>query len=54
MRTTPEHNLQVQVINLLRNYYGLCVFAVPNGGTRNLFEARNLKNEGVMDGVSLI
>ena len=52
MRTTPEHNLQVQVINLLRNYYGLCVFAVPNGGSRNLFEARNLKNEGVMAGVS--
>lgn len=52
MRTTPEHNLQIQVINLLRNYYGLCVFAVPNGGSRNLFEARNLKNEGVMAGVS--
>lgn len=52
MRTTPEHNLQVQVINLLRNYYGLCVFAVPNGGSRNLYEAINLKNEGVMAGVS--
>lgn len=52
MKNTPEHNLQVQVINLLRNYYGLCVFAVPNGGSRNLFEARNLKNEGVTAGVS--
>lgn len=52
MKNTPEHNLQVQVINLLRNYYGLCVFAVPNGGSRNLYEARNLKNEGVMAGVS--
>lgn len=52
MKNTPEHDLQVQVINLLRNYYGLCVFAVPNGGSRNLFEARNLKNEGVMAGVS--
>lgn len=52
MKKTPEHDLQVQVINLLRNYYGLCVFAVPNGGSRNLYEARNLKNEGVMAGVS--
>lgn len=52
MKNTPEHNLQVQVINLLRNYYGLCVFAVPNGGSRNLYEAKNLKNEGVMAGVS--
>lgn len=52
MKNTPEHNLQVQVINLLRNYYNLLVFAVPNGGSRNLFEARNLKNEGVMAGVS--
>ena len=52
MKNTPEHNLQIQVINLLRNYYGLCVFAVPNGGSRNLYEARNLKNEGVMAGVS--
>lgn len=52
MKKTPEHDLQVQVINLLRNYYNLLVFAVPNGGSRNLFEARNLKNEGVMAGVS--
>lgn len=52
MKNTPEHNLQVQVINLLRNYYNLLVFAVPNGGSRNLYEARNLKNEGVMAGVS--
>lgn len=52
MKKTPEHNLQIQVINLLRNYYGLYVFAVPNGGSRNLYEARNLKNEGVMAGVS--
>lgn len=47
-----EHNLQVQVVNVLRNYYHMLVFAVPNGGSRNAIEARNLKLEGALSGVS--
>ena len=45
-----EHQEQCAVIDYckLRNY---SVFAIPNGGTRNVREAMNLKREGVSPGV---
>ena len=36
----------------LRGVKGLCWFACPNGGYRNLITAVNLKQEGVRAGVS--
>jgi hypothetical protein len=51
---TSEHQLQVSIIDYvnkvlpsLRPY----IFAVPNGGLRNVIVAKKLKDEGVMAGV---
>lgn len=33
------------------NHLAKLLFAIPNGGKRNGFEAKNLKNEGVRPGV---
>ena len=46
-----EADFQVGVVRVLR-MAGHFVFAVPNGGSRNLREAVNLKAQGVMAGVS--
>lgn len=46
-----EANFQVGVVRFLR-MVGHYVFAVPNGGSRNVIEAANLKAQGVMAGVS--
>ena len=46
-----EANFQVGVVRFLRRA-GHYVFAVPNGGSRNLKEAVNLKAQGVLAGVS--
>lgn len=46
-----EENFQVGVVRMLR-MAGHFVFAVPNGGNRNLREAARLKAQGVMAGVS--
>lgn len=46
-----EANFQIGVVRALK-FAGHFVFAVPNGGSRNLIEARNLKAQGVMAGVS--
>lgn len=46
-----EADFQVGVVRFLRSQ-GHFVFAVPNGGSRNLREAVNLKAQGVMAGVS--
>lgn len=46
-----EANFQVGVVRFLR-MAGHYVFAVPNGGSRNLKEAVNLKAQGVLAGVS--
>ena len=37
--------------NPARDYVG-CVFAVPNGGNRNLVEAAEMKRQGLLAGVS--
>ena len=51
MKTT-EHELQVNCINYFRLRYpkGL-IFAIPNGGQRNVIVAAKLKAEGVLSGV---
>ena len=46
-----EDNLQRTIIRYLR-LKGIMVFAVPNGGSRNVREAHNLKLSGVLAGVS--
>ena len=54
MRDT-EHKLQVTLVNWFRiqyrEYQGL-LFAIPNGGQRNVVVAAKLKAEGVMSGVA--
>lgn len=46
-----EHNLQVAIVKLLR-MNNFLVFAVPNGGSRYTLEAKTLKAEGCLAGVS--
>jgi len=51
MKTT-EHEIQVNCVNYFRLRYpkGL-IFAIPNGGQRNVIVASKLKAEGVLSGV---
>lgn len=49
-----EHFEQVLLINWFRQQYPLisrCLFAIPNGGVRNIGTAIKLKKEGVTPGV---
>lgn len=46
-----EAAFQCNVVNMLKET-GFYVFAVPNGGSRNIKEAHNLKLQGVKAGVS--
>lgn len=50
-----EHNLQVACVTWFRlrySPYKRLLFAIPNGGLRNLRVAQKLKSEGVLAGVS--
>ena len=51
-----EHRIQCAIVRWFYYAYpayrGGCLFAVPNGGHRNIQTARNLKAEGVTSGVS--
>jgi len=51
-----ESQLQQQIVIWFKNEYQIngkgLIFAVPNGGTRNVLEAKNLKLTGSMAGVS--
>lgn len=48
-----ESILQSNCVKWFRYQYPKAlIFAVPNGGSRNLIEAKKLKKEGVMAGVS--
>ena len=51
MKTT-EHDIQVNCVNYYRLRYpkGL-IFAIPNGGQRNIIVAKKLKAEGALSGV---
>lgn len=51
-----EDLLQQKIVIWFRNNYQMqgkgMIWAVPNGGTRNIIEAKKLKNTGLMAGVS--
>ena len=51
-----EHHEQIKLVNYLtileRQGKIITFFAIPNGGSRNSIEAKNLKREGVRAGVS--
>lgn len=50
-----ESDLQTACVRWFRLQYpslALCLFAVPNGGSRNLYEAARMKAEGVTAGVA--
>lgn len=52
---SKEANLQSECVRWFRLAYpkfALLLIAVPNGGYRNVIEARNLKLQGVVSGVS--
>lgn len=52
---TPEAKLQTECVKWFRYAYPryqMLFFAIPNGGSRNEIEARNLKLQGVVAGVS--
>jgi len=52
MTIPSEHNEQVNFVNWLEyNYPDYKLFAVPNGGKRNIVTAKKLKAEGVKPGV---
>lgn len=48
-----ESTLQAACVRWFRYQYpNLIIYAVPNGGTRNVREAQRLKSEGVLAGVA--
>ena len=50
MAADDEHIIQREIVRALRAD-GFLVFAIPNGGRRNIVLATRLKAEGVMAGV---
>lgn len=55
VRAKPRHledNLQENCVRWLRlNYKNVLIFAIPNGGRRNIREAARLKRQGVTKGI---
>lgn len=52
-RRDVEHHIQVRCVNWFRSKYDdILIFAIPNGGDRNLLTAKKLKAEGVLKGVA--
>lgn len=48
-----EESIQVACVKWFRlQYPNLIIFAVPNGGSRNLYEAKNMKESGTLAGVA--
>lgn len=55
MRNKEEERLQINCVSWFRYQYpelNKLLFAIPNGGSRNVIEAKNLKRQGVVPGVS--
>lgn len=53
MTYPSESSEQISFVNWFRiKYPELIIFAIPNGGNRNLLEAKRLKDEGTLSGVS--
>ena len=48
-----EHQLQVACVRWFRMQHpSVLIFAIPNGGQRNVITAKRLKDEGVVAGVA--
>ena len=51
-----EDQLQQQIVTYFKNNFQInrtgLIFAVPNGGSRNVLEAKKMKFTGVLSGVS--
>jgi hypothetical protein len=51
-----EDALQAKIVVWFKNNYQMhgkgLIFSVPNGGSRNIIEAKKLKNTGLMAGVA--
>ena len=55
MRNKEEERLQINCVNWFTyqySQYRALFFAIPNGGSRNIIEAANLKKQGVTAGIS--
>ena len=55
MRNKEEERLQINCVNWFTyqySQYRALFFAIPNGGSRNIIEAANLKKQGVRAGIS--
>lgn len=53
MRKNEESLLQRACVKWFRlKFPKYLIFAIPNGGSRNLFEAKNMKLEGTLPGVA--
>lgn len=50
IRPVSERRLQIGIVQMIRRH-NILVFSVPNGGSRDIREARNLKAEGLLAGV---
>lgn len=54
-RSNREYDLQVACVKLFKLSFKpaqAILFAVPNGGSRNILEAANMKKAGVVSGVA--
>jgi hypothetical protein len=47
-----EDQIQAKIIIHYRNQFKGLIFSVPNGGTRNIIEAKKLKATGLLAGVA--
>lgn len=47
-----EDQIQQQIVIYFRNQFKGLIFSVPNGGSRNLLEAKKLKQTGTSPGVA--
>ena len=55
MRPPSERQIQIRCVSWFRQRYPEAsgvFFAVPNGGIRNAWTAKNLKDEGALSGVA--
>ena len=51
-KTPSEHSEQMGFVRWIRTKYpGLLIFAIPNGGVRDIVTGKKLKDEGVLKGV---
>ena len=47
-----EDQIQAKIIIYYRNKFKGLIFSIPNGGTRNILEAKKLKATGLLAGVA--